>query len=56
MSILLLLAGCARNTQASGNTDNSGSKSGVLGRLFETTKPITVPEGTALDGTKYTDW
>jgi hypothetical protein len=49
LSILLLLVGCARNTQASGDTDNSVSKPGVLGRIFETTKPITVPDGTLLD-------
>jgi len=49
LSLVLFLAGCGHNTQASGDTDNADSKPGLLGRLFETTKPVTVPEGTVLD-------
>lgn len=48
LSVLLLLEGCSHSTQASGDADNSNSKPGVLARMFETTKPVTVPEGTEL--------
>lgn len=49
LSTLLLVGGCGSNTQASGNPDNGSNKPSLLGRIFETTKPITVPEGTELD-------
>lgn len=46
---IFLVAGCGNNTQASGNPDSGSDKPGLLGRIFETTKPITVSEGTMLD-------
>jgi hypothetical protein len=46
---IFLVAGCGNNTQASGNPDGGSDKPGLLGRIFETTKPITVSEGTVLD-------
>ena len=49
VSIALLLGGCAHNTQASDDTNNSNSKPGLLARIFHTTEPVSVPEGTELD-------
>src|SRR5260370_10511197 len=49
LSIVLLFGGCGHSTQASGVPDNAHSKPGLLARIFETTKPVTVPEGTQLD-------
>ncbi|MGA8678785.1 MAG: hypothetical protein WB621_26505 [Candidatus Acidiferrales bacterium] len=49
VSVVLLLGGCGHNTQASGDPDNANSKPGLLARIFETTKPVSVPEGTELD-------
>ena len=49
LSIGLLVGGCGHNTQASGDPDNANSKPGLLARIFESTKPVTVPEGTQLD-------
>jgi hypothetical protein len=49
VSVVLLVGGCAHNTQASGDPDNADSKPGLLARIFETTKPISIPEGTELD-------
>lgn len=48
LAVVFLAAGCGSNTQAGSNPDNS-NKPSLLGRLFETTKPVTVPEGTMLD-------
>jgi hypothetical protein len=47
LSAVLLLAGCGRNTHASGDPD--ADKPGLLARIFETTKPMAVPEGTPLE-------
>jgi hypothetical protein len=47
--IALLLGGCGHNTQASGDPNNPNSEPGLLARIFETTKPISIPEGTQLD-------
>jgi len=44
---IFLVSGCGNNTQASGNPDRD--RPGLLGRIFETTKPITVSEGAMLD-------
>jgi len=44
---IFLVAGCGNNMQARGNPDSD--KPGLVGRIFETTKPITVSEGTKLD-------
>jgi hypothetical protein len=49
VSITLLLGGCGHNTQARGDPDNSNSKPGLLARIFQATKPVSVPEGTQLD-------
>jgi hypothetical protein len=49
VSIVLLLGGCGHNAQASGDPDNANSKPGLLARIFETTKPVSLPEGTELD-------
>ncbi|MGB0034830.1 MAG: hypothetical protein WBP79_05075 [Candidatus Acidiferrales bacterium] len=49
LSTLLLVGGCGSNTQASGSPDNGSNKPSLLGRIFETTKPVTIPEGTVLD-------
>jgi hypothetical protein len=49
ISAVLLLGGCGHNTQASSNPNNADSKPGLLARIFETTKPVFVPEGTELD-------
>lgn len=49
VSIVLLLGGCAHNTQASGDPENAKSKPGLLARIFHTTEPVSVPEGTQLD-------
>ena len=47
LSVVFLLAGCGSNMQASG--DPGTDKPGLLARIFETTKPVAVPEGTSLD-------
>jgi hypothetical protein len=51
MTLLLVAvfatAGCSSSTQA-GSNPNGSNKPGILARLFETTQPITVPEGTML--------
>jgi hypothetical protein len=49
LSIVLLLGGCGHNTQAGGDPNNSNSKPGLLARIFQATKPVSVPEGTQLD-------
>ena len=49
LSLVLFLGGCGHNTQAGGDPDNANSKPGLLARIFESTKPVTVPEGTELD-------
>jgi hypothetical protein len=49
VSIALLLGGCGHNTQANGDPNNSNSKPGLLARIFQTTKPVSVPQGTQLD-------
>src|SRR5580693_9095547 len=49
VAVALLLGGCGHNTQAGGDTDNANSKPGLLARIFETTRPVTVPQGTQLD-------
>ncbi|MGA9918619.1 MAG: hypothetical protein WBR17_39385 [Paraburkholderia sp.] len=49
VSIVLLLGGCGHNTQASGDPNDSNSKPGLLARIFQVTKPVSVPEGTQLD-------
>jgi hypothetical protein len=49
LAIVLLFGGCGHSTQAGGDPDNANSKPGLLARIFETTKPVTVPEGTQLD-------
>jgi hypothetical protein len=47
--VVLLLGGCGHNTQASGDPDNANSKPSLLARIFESTRPVTIPEGTELD-------
>ena len=49
LSLLLtiLMTGCSQNTQANGNADSS-DKPGLLNRIFDSPKPVTVPEGTDL--------
>lgn len=50
LSVTLLTVGCSHGAQAKSQPDNTDSKQpGVLARIFETTKPVTVPEGTQLD-------
>jgi len=49
VSIVLLLGGCGHNTQASGDPNDSNSRPGLLARIFQVTKPVSVPEGTQLD-------
>jgi hypothetical protein len=49
LCIVLSLGGCGQNTQASANRENANSKPGLLGRIFETTKPVIIPEGRVLD-------
>jgi hypothetical protein len=49
LSIVLLLGGCGHNTQASGDPNDSNSRPGLLARIFQVTKPVSVPEGTQLD-------
>jgi hypothetical protein len=49
VSLVLLLGGCGHNAQASGGPDNADSTPGLLARIFETTKPVSVPEGTELN-------
>jgi hypothetical protein len=49
VSIVLLLGGCGCNTQASGDPNNPHSKPGLLARIFEANKPVSVPEGMELD-------
>jgi hypothetical protein len=46
--LLLVLAGCTQNPQA-GSAPETADKPGVFGRLFESTRPETVPEGTVLE-------
>jgi hypothetical protein len=49
VSVVFLLGGCSHSTQAGGDPDTANSKPGLLARIFETTKPVTVQEGTELD-------
>jgi hypothetical protein len=49
VSIVLLLGGCGCNTQASGDPNVPNSKPGLLARIFDVTKSISVPQGTELD-------
>ncbi len=49
LAAALALAGCSSSPKADTASGNDPNKSGgVLGSLFETTKPITVPEGTVI--------
>ena len=42
------LAGCSQDSHASNKEDPSNGKPGVISGLFSSTKPVTVPEGTAV--------
>jgi hypothetical protein len=44
----LLLSGCGQNQQANAQPGTTTDKPGLLGGIFNSTKPITVPEGTDL--------
>lgn len=44
----LSLSACSQNTQAGNNADEPSDKPGIFSRLFSSTKPVTVPEGTNL--------
>jgi len=44
----LLLIGCGQNPQANEKPNSVTDKPGLLSRVFDSTKPITVPEGTDL--------
>jgi hypothetical protein len=48
LSLLMTFAlpGCSGNTSASNDPDQPGAKPGILARLFSSTKPVTLPEGT----------
>lgn len=46
--LTLLLIGCGQNSQANENPDATADKPGLLSRIFDSTRPITVPEGTDL--------
>jgi hypothetical protein len=48
--LMLVLGGCAQSPKAGENPNATAEsdKPGVLSRIFESTKPITVPEGTEL--------
>jgi hypothetical protein len=51
LSLLLLslfLIGCGQNPQAIEKPNSATDKPGLLGGIFNSTKPITVPEGTDL--------
>jgi outer membrane lipoprotein SlyB len=50
LALVLLLGGCSSTSQPGQavQPDSAKKDSGVLGGIFESTKPITVPEGTAL--------
>jgi len=50
LAIALALAGCSSNKgdAASPTSDQPEKSTGVLGKLFESTKPITVPAGTVI--------
>lgn len=48
IALAVALAGCAQNPQASGTSDQPSDQPGFLSRLFQSTKPTTVPEGTDL--------
>jgi hypothetical protein len=43
-----VLPGCSQNSQAGNNPEQPSTKPSILGRLFASTKPVTVPEGTNL--------
>ena len=45
--LVLALAGCSHEPVAGGDA-SANDKPGVLGALFDTTKPITVPAGTGI--------
>ncbi|MGH9713053.1 MAG: hypothetical protein ACRD5M_07120 [Candidatus Acidiferrales bacterium] len=44
----LLLVGCGQNSQANEKPDAANDKPGLLSRIFDSTKPLTIPEGTDL--------
>ena len=48
--LVLLLVGCSSTSQPgqANQPDTTKKDSGVIGKIFESTKPITVPEGTVL--------
>jgi hypothetical protein len=50
LSLLLcvVIMGCAQNPQAAKKTDEADDKPGLLSRILESNRPITVPEGTDL--------
>lgn len=47
LSLASILSSCSKNPQTSDQVPND-SKPGLLGGLFDSTKPVTVPEGTVL--------
>jgi hypothetical protein len=54
LPLLLAFAGCSQTPQANGasegaDTPAAADKPGVLGQIFESSRPETVPEGTALE-------
>src|SRR2546425_9259629 len=49
LAVSLTLAGCSSNSADTDRGANTAAKSeGVLSNVFETAKPVTIPEGTAL--------
>jgi len=44
----LLLIGCGQNPQADEKRNSAADKPGLLSGIFDSTKPITIPEGTDL--------
>lgn len=48
LALGLVLAGCANSGTDQNTASNAKDQKGPLGKLFESAKPITVPEGTAI--------
>lgn len=46
--LALLLGGCSQNPQASDKPNSATEKPGLLSGIFDSTKPVTLPAGTAI--------
>ncbi len=56
--LLLVLSGCAKSAtddSSKGDSDSKDSTGGLLSKVLETSKPVTVPDGTVIQRDRGSD-